>query len=62
MPDCACITAISDYFGLMDMGKCGILWEKMRIVSKERGLAMDLCELCCCTFLFHGHVHGNFAI
>lgn len=44
------------------MGKCGILWEKMRIVSKEKDLAMYLCELCCCTFLFYGLVRGNFAI
>ncbi len=42
------VTAISDYFGLLKMGKCRILWEKMRIVSKERDLAMEMCELCCC--------------
>ncbi len=29
----------------------------------QRGrVAMDLCELCCCTFLFYDLVRGNFAI
>lgn len=44
------------------MGKCGILWEKMRIVSKEMVLAMEMYELCCSTILFHDLVRGNFAI
>ncbi len=50
------VTAISYYFGLMKMGKCGIMWEKMRIVSKEGDLAMGMCELCCNTFLFQDRV------
>ncbi len=44
------------------MVKCGILWEKMRIVSKEGDLAMEMYELCCCTFLFNDHVRDNFVI
>lgn len=50
------VTAIPDYFGLIDIGKCGILWEKIRIVSNEEDLAMEMCELCCNTFLFQGRV------
>ena len=34
----------------------------MRIVSKESDLAMEMYELCCCTFLFQGFVRGNFAV
>ena len=34
----------------------------MRFVSKEGDLAIEMYELCCCTFLFQGFVRGNFAV
>lgn len=39
----------------------GFYGKKMRIVSKEGDLAIEMYELCWCTFLFQGFVRGNFA-
>ena len=34
----------------------------MRFVSNKGDLAMEMYELCCCTFLFQGFVRDNFAV
>ena len=47
---CAQVPAISYFFGLMEMEKCEILWEKMRFGSKEDDLSIELYEIYCCTF------------
>ena len=31
-------------------------------MSNKGDLAMEMCELCCCTFLFRGFVRGNFTV
>lgn len=38
------------------------MWGKVGIVSKEGDLAIEMYELCCCTFLLQGFVRGNFAV
>ncbi len=60
--ECAGVTASPDYFDLIYMGKCRILWEKMGIVSKEGDLAIEMYELCCCTFRIMACCYCNFAI